>query len=117
MTSTTLSKKTAVMNAKRFTLGPFHSNLCRSTRFKIEGKVLKSAKYATLCFTVMCIDIDLKSNRGITGSAEDKITVFQLTAEKKLEVEKSVQIKNSGISKVKIRGDCKIVATGGWDHK
>ncbi|CAB4002349.1 guanine nucleotide-binding subunit beta 1 [Paramuricea clavata] len=66
---------------------------------------------------VMCVDIDPKSNRGISGSAEEKVTVFKLTAERRLEVEKTVQIKNCGISEVKIRGDCKIFATAGWDHK
>jgi WD40 repeat protein len=65
----------------------------------------------------MCIDFDSKSNRGITGSADDKITVFKLTTERSLEVERTLQIKNSGVSHLKIRGDCKIFATGGWDHK
>ena len=65
----------------------------------------------------MCIDFDSKSNRGVTGSAEDKITVFKLATERNLEVEKTLQIKNCGISDVKIRGDCKIFATGGWDQK
>ena len=65
----------------------------------------------------MCIDFDLNSKRAVTGSAEDKITEFKLTADRNLEVEKTVQIKNCGISDVKIRGDCKIFATGGWDHK
>lgn len=65
----------------------------------------------------MCIDIDAKSNRGITGSPEDKISVFKITAKRSLELEKNVQLKNAGISEVKIRGDGKIVATGGWDYK
>jgi WD40 repeat protein len=65
----------------------------------------------------MCIDFDSKSNRGITGSADDKITVFKLTTERSLEAERTLQIKNSGVSDLKIRGDCKIFATGGWDHK
>ena len=65
----------------------------------------------------MCVDFDSKTNRGISGSAEDKITVFKITGDGSLEIEKNVQIKNPGISDVKIRGDGKIFATGGWDHK
>ena len=62
------------------------------------------------------MDFDSTSKRGISGSAEDKVTIFKL-ASKGLEVLKTVQIKNAGISEVKVRGDCKIFATGGWDHK
>ena len=65
----------------------------------------------------MCMDFDSKSKQGISGSAEDRITVFTLTSEGELELVKTVQIKNAGISEVKIRKDCKIFATGGWDHK
>ena len=62
------------------------------------------------------MDFDSTSKQGISGSAEDKFTIFKLTSEG-LEVLKTVQIKNAGISEVKVRGDCKIFATGGWDHK
>ena len=63
------------------------------------------------------MDFDSTSKQGITGSAEDKVTIFKFMSEGGLEVLKTVQIKNAGISEVKIRGDCKIFATGGWDHK
>ncbi|XP_028396534.1 guanine nucleotide-binding protein subunit beta-like protein 1 [Dendronephthya gigantea] len=66
---------------------------------------------------VMCIDFDNDLKRGITGSAEDKLTVFKLTEEESLQLENTVKIKNCGVSDVKIRGDCKIFATAGWDCK
>ena len=65
----------------------------------------------------MCIDFDCDSKRGITGSAEDKLVIFKLTKEKLLELENTIQIKNSGVSDIKIRGDSKIFATAGWDSK
>lgn len=66
---------------------------------------------------VMCLDFDSSSLRGVTGSADNMFAVFRLTQQGKLTAEKTVEIKNPGLSAVKIRGDSKILATGGWDSK
>lgn len=72
----------------------------------------------TLClFSVMCIDFDPNSGRGITGSAETQLKVFKIAVNSHLELERTVIIKNPGVSDVKIRQDGKITATAGWDNK
>ncbi|XP_064628900.1 guanine nucleotide-binding protein subunit beta-like protein 1 [Lineus longissimus] len=66
--------------------------------------------------TVTALDYSEKVNRGISGSADDKIAIWNLTKDNKLTAFRTLSITNPGVNAIKIRQDSKIFATGGWDH-
>lgn len=66
----------------------------------------------------LTIDYEITTNRGIYGGTTDKIGVFSFNRNT-MEISKKTEIsvKNAGIDCVKIRSDCKVFATGGWDGR
>lgn len=64
----------------------------------------------------LTVDYDLKTNRGIYGGTGNKISVFNYNlSTMEIYKKQDITIKNPGIDCVRIRADCKVFATGGWD--
>ncbi|XP_044921247.1 guanine nucleotide-binding protein subunit beta-like protein 1 isoform X4 [Mustela putorius furo] len=66
---------------------------------------------------VMGFDFDSQKTRGVSGSAEKALAVWSLDEQQALQVCRTHELTNPGIADVKIRPDCKILATAGWDHR
>ncbi|XP_062399070.1 guanine nucleotide-binding protein subunit beta-like protein 1 [Sardina pilchardus] len=66
---------------------------------------------------VMCLDFDPGRRRGVSGSAENAIRSWTLDGQQNLQQQESVELLNPGISQLRIRGDGKILAVAGWDHR
>ncbi|KAF6081292.1 G protein subunit beta 1 like [Phyllostomus discolor] len=66
---------------------------------------------------VMGLDFDSQKARGVSGSAEKALAVWSLDEQQALQVCRTHELTNPGISDVKIRSDRKILATAGWDHR
>ncbi|XP_063709784.1 guanine nucleotide-binding protein subunit beta-like protein 1 [Culicoides brevitarsis] len=67
---------------------------------------------------ITSIDYDLVTNRGIIGSACDKIELFSFnTTDAKISKKADLQIKNPGVNCVKIRKDLKVFVSGGFDGR
>ncbi|KAM5310737.1 guanine nucleotide-binding protein subunit beta-like protein 1 isoform 1-T2 [Glossophaga mutica] len=66
---------------------------------------------------VMGLDFDSQKARGVSGSAEKALAVWSLDEQQALQVCRTHELTNPGISDVKIRPDRKILATAGWDHR
>lgn len=66
----------------------------------------------------LSVDYEVNTNRGIYGGTTDRIGVFSLNRNT-MEIDKKTEIsvKNPGIDSVRIRNDCKVFATGGWDGR
>ncbi|XP_019647616.1 PREDICTED: guanine nucleotide-binding protein subunit beta-like protein 1 isoform X1 [Branchiostoma belcheri] len=64
---------------------------------------------------ILCMDYDQEQGKGITGSADNKLIVWT-NKDGQLATKQTVELSNPGLSCVKIRGDRKLVVTGGWDH-
>ena len=64
---------------------------------------------------VMCMDYSEILQRGISGSVDEQLLVWNITQDDKLAVFTRIQITNPGINCVRFRDDGKIVLTGGWD--
>lgn len=67
--------------------------------------------------TVLCMDVDKENAKLITGSADNKLCVSSIASWSTLAMDKEIELKNPGLASVKIRSDCKILATGGWDGR
>jgi len=67
--------------------------------------------------SVLCMDVDKQNLQIVSGSADSKLCVSSITSGCTLTKDKEFELKNPGIASVKIRKDCKILATGGWDGR
>lgn len=67
---------------------------------------------------LMALDYDSYNNRGVCGGTSDKIFVFRLDRQS-MEIHKTTEIaiKNSGISRLKIRKDKKVFSSTGRDGR
>ncbi|KAL0979213.1 hypothetical protein UPYG_G00182210 [Umbra pygmaea] len=66
---------------------------------------------------VMCLDFDPAGKRGVSGSSEKSLASWSLDGQHRLQLRNAVALVNPGISQLCIRGDRKIVASAGWDHR
>ncbi|XP_055466258.1 guanine nucleotide-binding protein subunit beta-like protein 1 [Psammomys obesus] len=66
---------------------------------------------------VMGLDFDSQKAKGVSGSAGKVLAVWSLDAQQSLQVYKTHELTNPGISEVTLRPDRKILATAGWDHR
>ncbi|XP_021500856.1 guanine nucleotide-binding protein subunit beta-like protein 1 isoform X2 [Meriones unguiculatus] len=66
---------------------------------------------------VMGLDFDSQKAKGVSGSAGKVLAVWSLDAQQSLQVCKTHELTNPGISEVTLRPDHKILATAGWDHR
>ncbi|NXA51919.1 GNB1L protein, partial [Nothocercus julius] len=66
---------------------------------------------------VMSLDFDSEKAKGISGSSEKVLSIWSLNEQQNLQVRKTHELINSGISDITIRSDKKILATAGWDHR
>lgn len=67
--------------------------------------------------SVLCMDVDKEDLRIVSGSADSKLCVSSVTPQHSITADKEIELKNPGIASVKIRKDCQILATGGWDGR
>ncbi|KAJ8285990.1 hypothetical protein GJAV_G00033230 [Gymnothorax javanicus] len=66
---------------------------------------------------VMCLDFDPSGLRGVSGSSEKALVSWTLDGQQSLQLQDSIQVVNPGFSQLRIRGDRKILASAGWDHR
>uniref|UniRef100_A0A3Q3XBA2 Uncharacterized protein n=1 Tax=Mola mola TaxID=94237 RepID=A0A3Q3XBA2_MOLML len=64
---------------------------------------------------VMCLTFDTKRLRGISGSSEKKLSSWTLDRQNNLQG--CVTLVNPGVSQLCVRGDGKLLASAGWDHR
>ncbi|XP_027035145.2 guanine nucleotide-binding protein subunit beta-like protein 1 [Tachysurus fulvidraco] len=64
---------------------------------------------------VMCLDFDVDRQKGISGSSDKNLCSWMFDGQQNLQIKDSVPLTNPGVSHLRIRGDSKIVASGGWD--
>lgn len=67
---------------------------------------------------VLSVTVDASCTGGISGSADNKLVIF--TPDHRtgsFSVKKEITLERAGISGTSVRADCKIAATGGWDHR
>eukprot|EP00026_Physarum_polycephalum_P015663 Phypoly_transcript_16397.p1 GENE.Phypoly_transcript_16397~~Phypoly_transcript_16397.p1 ORF type:complete len:150 (+),score=15.02 Phypoly_transcript_16397:352-801(+) len=65
---------------------------------------------------VLSFDFDSTTCCGVSGGADARLEVFRF-GEEKVDSLKSIDLPNSGIADVKIRGDKKLFVSAGWDHR
>ncbi|XP_030375458.1 guanine nucleotide-binding protein subunit beta-like protein 1 [Scaptodrosophila lebanonensis] len=66
----------------------------------------------------MTVDYDPVTNRGIVGTASDKLTAISYQRQSmQLQRGPELSIKNAGVNIVRIRGDQKVFTSGGWDGR
>ncbi|XP_051527456.1 guanine nucleotide-binding protein subunit beta-like protein 1 isoform X2 [Myxocyprinus asiaticus] len=65
---------------------------------------------------VMCLDIDLHRQKGISGSSEKILHSWTLENQQILQMHNSSHLTNPGVSQLRIRADGKILAAAGWDN-
>lgn len=63
----------------------------------------------------MALDFDEENGKGICGTEADSAIVFNIDKDFNFSFEKSLLMKNPGVSSVTIRGDKKICVLGCWD--
>ncbi|KAJ7412055.1 Guanine nucleotide-binding protein subunit beta-like protein 1 [Willisornis vidua] len=66
---------------------------------------------------VMSLDFDSEKAKGISGSSEKVLCIWSLNEQQNLQVDKTHELVNAGISGIAIRPDKRILATAGWDHR
>ncbi|RVE68616.1 hypothetical protein OJAV_G00093570 [Oryzias javanicus] len=66
---------------------------------------------------VMCLTFDPQRLRGISGSAETKLSSWILDSQNNIQLQESVELVNPGVSQLCIRADGKLLASAGWDHR
>ncbi|XP_055386860.1 guanine nucleotide-binding protein subunit beta-like protein 1 [Condylostylus longicornis] len=81
-----------------------------------SNKIVSSSKVNEF---PMAIDFDVQSNRGICGSANDRLEVISFTPRQSFDIKSvnELSIKNPGINCIKIRPDQKVFVSGGWDGR
>jgi len=67
--------------------------------------------------SVLCMDVDKEKLQIVSGSVDNKLCVSSITSEYTISIDKQIELKNPGIASIKIRKDCGILATGGWDGR
>ncbi|KAG0555381.1 hypothetical protein KC19_12G165300 [Ceratodon purpureus] len=66
---------------------------------------------------VLSLVLDRQGTGGISGSADGQLTFFSLSYTESLFTPKKKFEGQAGVGDVALRGDDKIVATAGWDHR
>ncbi|XP_019740899.1 guanine nucleotide-binding protein subunit beta-like protein 1 isoform X1 [Hippocampus comes] len=66
---------------------------------------------------IMCLTFDPESRRGISASSENKLFSWILDGQNNLLLRDCVTLTNPGVSQLSIRGDGKLLASAGWDHR
>uniref|UniRef100_A0A3P9HV44 Guanine nucleotide binding protein (G protein), beta polypeptide 1-like n=1 Tax=Oryzias latipes TaxID=8090 RepID=A0A3P9HV44_ORYLA len=66
---------------------------------------------------VMCLTFDPQRLRGISGSAETKLSSWILDSQNNIQLQECVKLVNPGVSQLCIRADGKLLASAGWDHR
>uniref|UniRef100_H3DH85 Guanine nucleotide binding protein (G protein), beta polypeptide 1-like n=1 Tax=Tetraodon nigroviridis TaxID=99883 RepID=H3DH85_TETNG len=67
---------------------------------------------------VMCLTFDTERLRGISGSSEKKLASWILDRQSEPpDLQDSVALVNPGVSQLRLRGDRKLLASAGWDHR
>lgn len=66
---------------------------------------------------VMCLTFDPARRRGVSGSSEKSLSSWSLDGGNNLQVQDPVPLVNPGVSQLCVRGDGKILAAAGWDHR
>lgn len=66
---------------------------------------------------VMCLTFDPAKRRGISGSSDKNLSSWSLDGQSNLQVQDPVSLVNPGVSQLCVRGDGKILASAGWDHR
>lgn len=66
---------------------------------------------------VMCMAFDPHRLKGISGSSDKNLSSWTIDGQHNLQVKDPVLLVNPGVSQLSVRGDCKIVASAGWDHR
>lgn len=66
---------------------------------------------------LMSLDFDPQQARGVSGSADKTLAVWSVDERQALQLCRTQHITNPGIADIKLRPDCKILATAGWDHR
>uniref|UniRef100_T1JIV4 Anaphase-promoting complex subunit 4-like WD40 domain-containing protein n=1 Tax=Strigamia maritima TaxID=126957 RepID=T1JIV4_STRMM len=63
----------------------------------------------------MCLDLDGQGQKGVSGSPDDQLCVWNLNLEEFKCTRK--QITNPGVASVRIRQDGRVLGVGGWDSR
>ncbi|KAI9534384.1 hypothetical protein NQZ68_014802 [Dissostichus eleginoides] len=66
---------------------------------------------------VMCLTFDPQCLRGVSGSSEKDLCSWRLDGQNNLQLQDSVTLVNPGVSQLCVRGDGKLLASAGWDHR
>ncbi|KAK5932977.1 hypothetical protein CgunFtcFv8_004641 [Champsocephalus gunnari] len=66
---------------------------------------------------VMCLTFDPQCLRGVSGSSEKDLCSWRLDGQNNLQLQDSVPLVNPGVSQLCVRGDGKLLASAGWDHR
>ncbi|XP_029019118.1 guanine nucleotide-binding protein subunit beta-like protein 1 [Betta splendens] len=66
---------------------------------------------------VMCLALDTKRLRGVSGSSEKTLTSWIMDKQSNLQLRDCVTLVNPGVSQLCIREDGKLLASAGWDHR
>ncbi|KAF7658172.1 hypothetical protein LDENG_00016390 [Lucifuga dentata] len=66
---------------------------------------------------IMCLTFDPKRLRGISGSSEKMLFPWMLDGQNNLQLQECLPLVNPGVSQLCIRGDGKVLASAGWDHR
>lgn len=66
---------------------------------------------------VMCLTFDPSRLRGVSGSSEKRLCSWTLDGQDSLQLQDHVTLTNPGVSQLCIRGDGKLLASAGWDHR
>ncbi|CAL8329257.1 unnamed protein product [Arctogadus glacialis] len=81
-----------------------------------QRSVLSQAS-ATLPEPLMCLAFDPQRLKGVAGSSEKTLQPWVVDQNKNLQLTDPVTLVNPGVSQLCIRGDGKLLASAGWDHR
>ncbi|XP_061905680.1 guanine nucleotide-binding protein subunit beta-like protein 1 [Entelurus aequoreus] len=66
---------------------------------------------------LMCLTFDPEALRGVSGSSENRLSSWILDGQNSLQIQDRVTLTNPGVSQLCVRGDGKLLASAGWDHR
>ncbi|XP_076445373.1 guanine nucleotide-binding protein subunit beta-like protein 1 [Babylonia areolata] len=67
---------------------------------------------------VMCLSFSsAKMNKGLSGSVDERLVVWRISNEGKIEIIRKIECINPGFNDISLRSDDRIVATAGWDKQ